>query len=142
MKLVSKAILAALAAVLLCGCGRIAPQLVETTTAPKVERIAQVVTEQSLLELEQNYPDLLEADFTGSECYDAIEAYAARNPQVRVRYLVRLGSTAAEPDATALELTPSDFDYEILRQNLRHLPRLQSLYLKQSKLSMEEIETL
>lgn len=142
MKLVSKAILAALAALLLCGCGRNAPQRTETTTEPKVERIAQVVTEQSLLELEQNYPDLLEADFTGSECYDAIEAYAARNPQVRVRYLVRLGSTAVEPDAAALELNPGDFDYEILRQNLRYLPKLQSLYLKQTTLSMEEIETL
>ncbi len=142
MKLVSKAILAALAALLLCGCGRNAPQRTETTTEPKVERIAQVVTEQSLLELEQNYPDLLEADFTGSECYDAIEAYAARNPQVRVRYLVRLGSTAVEPDAAALELNPGDFDYEILRQNLRYLPKLQSLYLKQATLSMEEIETL
>lgn len=142
MKLVSKAILAALAALLLCGCGRNAPQRTETTTEPKVERIAQVVTEQSLLELEQNYPDLLEADFTGSECYDAIEAYAARNPQVRVRYLVRLGSTAVEPDAVALELNPGDFDYEILRQNLRYLPKLQSLYLKQTTLSMEEIETL
>lgn len=142
MKLVSKAILAALAALLLCGCGRNAPQRTETTTEPKVERIAQVVTEQSLLELEQNYPDLLEADFTGSECYDAIEAYAARNPQVRVRYLVRLGSTAVEPDAAALELNPGDFDYEILRQNLRYLPKLQSLCLKQTTLSMEEIETL
>ena len=142
MKLVSKAILAALAALLLCGCGRNAPQRTETTTEPKVERIAQVVTEQSLLELEQNYPDLLEADFTGSECYDAIEAYAARNHQVRVRYLVRLGSTAVEPDAAALELNPGDFDYEILRQNLRYLPKLQSLYLKQTTLSMEEIETL
>ena len=49
MKLVSKAILAALAALLLCGCGRNAPQRTETTTEPKVERIAQVVTEQSLL---------------------------------------------------------------------------------------------
>ena len=142
MKLVSKAILAALAALLLCGCGRNAPQRTETTTEPKVERIAQVVTEQSLLELEQNYPDLLEADFTGSECYDAIEAYAARNPQVQVRYLVRLGSTAVEPDAAALELNSADFDYEILRQNLRYLPKLQSLYLKQTTLSMEEIETL
>ena len=142
MRLVAKTLLAALLALLLCGCGREASQPTETATVPKVERITQVVTEQSLLELEQNYRDLVEADFTGSECYDAIEAYAARNPQVRVRYLVRLGTTAAEPDAAALELMPSDFDYEILRQNLRHLPKLQSLYLKQTTLSLEEIEAL
>ena len=119
MKSCYKALLALLAAALLCGCGKESLPFTETTTQPRVERIAQVVTEQSLLELEQNYPDLLEADFTGSECYDAIRAYAARHPQVKVRYLVRLGTMAAEPDAQALELASGDFDYDILRENLQ-----------------------
>ena len=97
MNLVFKTAMALLLAVLLCGCGKESLPFVETTTEPRVEQITAVVTEQSLLELEQNYPYLVEADFTGSECYDAIRAYAARNPQVKVRYLVRLGETAAEP---------------------------------------------
>ncbi|MGM9605266.1 MAG: hypothetical protein ACI3XG_09380 [Faecousia sp.] len=142
MKLVAKTAMAALLALLLCGCGREALPIAETTTEPKVERIAMVVTEQSLLELEQNYPDLVEADLTGSECYGAIQAYAARNPQVQVHYLVRLGSTAAAPDAAALELNPEDFDYSVLRQNLQYLPNLQSLYFRQTTLTPEDIRTL
>lgn len=142
MKLVAKFLFPALLVVLLCGCGKGSINPPETTTEPRVERIAQVVTEQSLLELEQSYPDLLEADFTGSECYEAIEAYASRNPQVRVRYLVRLGTMAAEPDAEALELNAGDFDYALLRQNLRHFPKLQSLKLHQTYLSPEEMEAL
>lgn len=141
MKLLAKFLPMALLLVLLCGCGPESTPT-EAATEPRVERIAQVVTEQSLLEIEQNYPDLLEADFTGSECYDAIEGYISRNPQVQVRYLVRLGTMAAEPNATGLELKPGEFDYEILRQNLRHLLRLQSLKLHETDLSLEQIETL
>lgn len=142
MKLVVKTAMAALLAVLLCGCGRVALPIAETTTEPRIEQISMVVTEQSLLELERNYPDLVEADFTGSECYDAIQAYAARNPQVRVHYLVRLGDTAAPPDAAALELKAEDFDYSILRKNLQYLPNLQSLYFRQTTLTPEQIRAL
>ena len=142
MKLIVKAAMAALLAALLCGCGKIELPIAETTTEPKVERITTVVTEQSLLELERDFPDLVEADLTGSECYDAIRAYAARNPQVTVHYLVRLGEMAASPDATALELKPEDFDYSVLKKNLQYLPNLQSLYLRQTTLTPEEIRTL
>lgn len=142
MKLIVKAAMAALLAALLCGCGKIALPIAETTTEPKVERITAVVTEQSLLELERDFPDLVEADFTGSECYDAIRAYAARNPQVTVHYLVRLGAMAAAPEATALELKPEDFDYSVLKKNLQYLPNLKSLYLRQTTLTPEEIRAL
>lgn len=134
-----KILLAALLALLLCGCSREGP---EAASGPQVERVAMVVTEESLLELERNYPDLTEADFTGSECYDAIRAYAARNPQVRVRYLVRLGDTAAEPEAQALVLGPEDFDYSILRENLKYFPNLQSVYFQYTTLSPEDIRGL
>ena len=138
MKLVLKTALAALLALLLCGCGQDQPE----PTQPKVERITMVVTEESLLELEQNYPELVEANFTGSECYDAIRAYAARNPQVRVQYLVRLGTMGADPESQVLELNPGDYDYEILRQNLRYLPRLQSVSFTQAALTPEQVDAL
>ncbi len=141
MRLFIKTVLAALlAAVLLCGCeGGILPQ---ETTEPPVLRIAQVVTEQSLLELEQLYPQLQEADFTGSECYDAIESYIGRNPQVKVRYAVRLGNTAAAPDAEALTLKPADFDFGILRENLQYLHRLKTVFFQDTTLTMDTIQAL
>ena len=142
MKLVVKTAMALLLAVVLCGCGKESLPFAETTTAPKLESVKMVVTEQSLLELEQNFPDLVEADFTGSECYEAIRAYAARNPQVKVRYLVRLGNTGADPASQALELNPGDFDYDILRQNLAHFPNLQSVSFQQAALTPEQVRTL
>lgn len=138
MKLVLKTTLAALLALLLCGCGQSQPE----PTQPKVERVTMVVTEASLLELEQNYPDLVEANFTGSECYDAIRAYAARNPQVKVQYLVRLGAMGADPEAEVLELNPGDFDYDILRQNLGYMPRLQKVSFTQAALTPEQTKEL
>lgn len=138
MKLVAKTALSVLLVQLLCGCAQVVPE----PTQPKVERVNMVVTEQMLLDFEQNYPDLVEADFTGSECYDAIRAYAARNPQVKVRYLVRLGSTGADPDAEVLDLNPGDFDYDVLRQNLRHLTKLQKVSIQQAALTPEQVRLL
>lgn len=141
MRLFIKTVLAALlAAAVLCGCeGGILP---EETTQPPVLQIAQVVTEQSLLELEQLYPQLQEADFTGSECYAAIESYARRNPQVRVRYAVRLGNTAAAPDAESLTLTPADFDFGILRENLQYLHQLKTVFFQDTTLTLDTIQNL
>ncbi len=141
MRLFIKTVLAALlAALLLCGCeGGILPQ---ETTEPPVLRIAQVVTEQSLLELELLYPQLQEADFTGSECYDAIESYISRNPQVKVRYAVRLGNTAAAPDAETLTLTPADFDFGILRENLQYLHQLKTVFFQDTTLTLDTIQSL
>lgn len=138
MKLILKYTLAALLGLLLCGCAQIQLE----PTQPKVERVTMVVTEESLLELEQNCPDLVEANFTGSECYDAIRAYAARHPQVTVRYLVRLGDMGADPEAEALELNPGEFDFDILRQNLRYLPRLRSVSFQQAALTPEQVNIL
>lgn len=142
MKYSLKLILAvSLAALLLCGCeGGIG--LAETTEAPKIERITMVVDERSILDLEQNYPDLKEADLTGSACYQAIEAYAARNPQVKVTYLVRLGTMAAAPDAQSLDLKPGDYDYSLLLSNLAYLPDLQKVTMEDSTLQPSEIQAL
>jgi len=89
-----------LAALLLSGCDGLGMQ--ETTEPTKVERISMMVDENTILDMERDYPDLKYADLSGSECYQAIAAYAARNPQVQVRYLVRLGAMAAAPDAQSL----------------------------------------
>lgn len=141
MRLFIITVLAVLLAAVLCGCeSGLLPQ--ETTTQPPVLQIAQVVTEQSLLELEQLYPQLQEADFTGSECYAAIESYISRNPQVRVRYAVRLGNTAVAPDAESLTLTPSDFDFGILRESLQYLHQLKTVFFQNTTLTLDTIQSL
>ena len=84
MKFLAKFVPAAcLVGLLLCGCD-VGPGAVETTEAAKIESISMVVDEQSILELEKNYPDLKQANLTGSECYQAIAAYADGS---RIKYL-------------------------------------------------------
>ena len=142
MKFLAKIVPAAcLLALLLCGCD-VGLGTAETTEPTKIEAVSMVVDEQTLLEMEQNYPDLKEANLTGSECYQAIAAYAARNPQVKVTYLVRLGSMGAAPDAESLDLGPGEYDYQLLLSNLRYLPCLQSVVLRGAALQLSELQAL
>lgn len=129
-------------ALLLCGCEMdgLHPAATESPTA--VEKYAAVVDEAGLLELEQAYPGLRELDLSGSECYSAIQSYAARNPQVQVHYYVRLGKMAAPPDATELELQSGDFDYSLLLENLAYLPNVRAVTLNGVVLQMEQLQAL
>lgn len=138
-----KPLLALLAVMLLLsGCDGLSLGTPETTEPTRVERISMVVDENTILDMEREYPDLKYADLTGSECYQAIEAYAARNPQVQVHYLVRLGAMAAAPDAQSLELQPGDYDYQLLLRNLAYLPQLQKVTLHDSALQLSELQAL
>lgn len=123
---------AAILSLLLCGCAVQEKPALETE--PAVERIAMVVTEQSILALDDEYPALKDADLTGSTCYRAIEAYKARNPQVNVRYTVSLGNREVETDVSALTLQEGEYDYGTLRKNLQFLPQLKEIYFENTQL--------
>ena len=96
-------------AMLLAGCGR---ETVPETTAPtteSVQSVRMVVTEDTIGELEA-YPDLKQADLSGSDCYEAIVQYQKRHPEVEVRYDVAFGSTRVSWDAKDLTLENTDFE--------------------------------
>ena len=126
---------ALLCAVLLCGCGTAVEQI---ETEPKEsEPDTSGVTELNLV-LEANefyklsgYDSLKVLDLTGSTCYDEILDWAARHPEVEVRYAVilpdgsRVESTAEEVDLSAL----SDADLPASLPLLRYLPELKTVDL-------------
>ena len=142
MKLFGKILLVCcFAAVLLCGCD-MGIGAVETTEPTRMESLTTVVDEQTIMELEQNYPDLKEVNLTGSECYQAIMDYAERNPQVKVTYLVRLGTMAASPDAEYLQLQPGEYDYDLLLSNLAYIPGLKKVTLVNTTLQISELQAL
>lgn len=142
MNCMKKMLLVLLPALLLTGCTLLGSETPETTEPTRVERISMVVNEETILNLERDYPDLKYADLTGSECYQSIEAYAARNPQVEVKYLVRLGAMAAAPDARSLDLSPGDYEYALLLQNLAYLPQVQRVTLHESALLPDDLRAL
>lgn len=142
MKKSIKALLILAVVLMLCGCAK-SPVIQEETVPPTViEQIAMVVTEESIAELEQNYPGLKEADLRGSTCYDALESYIVRHPEVAVTYTVDLGGKAVQPETQNLELNAADFTFPTLRQNLKYLRQLQSVYLSSCTLMPDAIHEL
>ena len=96
---------------------------------------------EELIKLEQ-YPNLRVADLHGSDCYDAILDYQAAHPDQQILYAVPLGAIEAESTDTALTLLPGDFDNDALLANLRYLPKLTRLTLRDCALSLDEVQTL
>lgn len=112
------------------------------------QRALEAVTEytgtlraEELSKLEQ-YPKLRRADLRGSDCYEALCAYQAAHPAQEVLYSVPLGAVSAESADTALTLSPGDYDYDTLLQNLRYLPKLTRLTLRDCALGPDEVQAL
>ena len=124
--------------VLLCGCGKqTAPETTASTTEP-VTSVKMVVTEDTIQNLEA-YSVLERADLRGSSCYGAILDYQRSHPQVEVLYDVAFGSTRVDGKVAALELYAKDADFQTLKENLAYLPALESLTLRETSLTQEEI---
>ena len=105
----------------------------ESLTAPLTKE------EFSLLEDCKNLKYL---DVTGSTCYDSILFYVSTHPEVQVIYTVDLGGTAVKNTETAVSLAPGSYTPEALEQNLRYLPTLTALELKDTTMTMQQLESL
>ena len=106
-----------------------------------VLEIAMIAENGDLSALDM-YPNLQYVDLRGSTCYDEIIRYAQSHPEVKVRYHVDLGNEQFDHDATEISLTPSDFQYDVLLQNLKYLPELKELTLIHTELTLEQIQAL
>lgn len=129
--------------ILLAGCQNrpAAPTTTAPTTEPPVTHLSLVVTEDTILQLEQ-YPSLKTLDLTGSTCYDAITAYMRKHHTVDVTYTVELGLVTVSNKETSLVLDPGLYDYETLVKNLVYLPALETVTLPRTTCSATEIEAL
>lgn len=103
---------------------------------------ASELTQADLDFLVTYFPRLSSLDASGVEDYALLEGFHADHPDWEVIYQVRLGSKTFGPDTTELTLEPGDFDYDLLLENLVHLPQVGSLTLKKTELSPEQIDAL
>ena len=124
---------------LFAACGKTGEPGRTESTAPDVEEITLVVTEQTIHQLE-DYPNLKKADLSGSTCYAQIADYAKTHPQVEVIYTVNLGESQPKADAQTLAL--ESFDYDLLLKNLRFFPYLRELNLPRMKLTFQQLKEL
>ena len=114
---------------LLCGCAKNVT-LSSGSIKDDVQQVTAVVTADDLTLLD-SMDALTAADFSGSTCYAEILEWAARHPEVEVRYTVSFpGGITAENTATDLDLTGlSDADVETAMENLAFLPQLKAVTL-------------
>ena len=105
----------------------------ESLTAPLTKE------EFSLLEDCKNLKYL---DVTGSTCYESILFYVSTHPEVQVTYTVDLGGTAVKNTETSVCLSPDSYTAEALEKNLKYLPNLTALELKDTSMTMQQLESL
>lgn len=127
-------VVALLLATLFTGCGA------EPEPDPNlaVLNIAAVVTAEDISQLDQ-YPNLTEADLRGSDCYDAILAYAKDHPAVTVTYDVVIGDVRYATDTKELVMENENLDYDSLMANLKYLPEVTAVSFPSTTLTMEQL---
>lgn len=106
-----------------------------------VHEYAMIAESGDLVELDA-YPYLEYVDLRGSTCYEEIIQYAQSHPSITVRYNVDLGNERFNQNSTEITLRPSDFQYDVLVENLKYLPELKDLTLSHTELSYEQINEL
>lgn len=100
----------------------------------------QTLTQEDM-ELLVYFPQLKEIAANFHD-YEIIEALQQQRPDLTVSYTVRLGNKDFAPDTTELTLENGDYEYDLLLQNLKHLPQLTSVTLKKPELSAEQVDAL
>lgn len=132
---------AALCAVLLCGCT--AKVKLENGKFPVDTKALEVQLMPYDVPKLGEFTALEAADFSGSECYAEIAAWAEKNPDVSVRYSVPLpDGSLAYSDDIRLDLSGlSDEDLDAALPLLEYLPELETVAVGDS-VSAEWVENL
>lgn len=100
------------------------------------------VTQEDLDFLTTYFPNLHSLDASGITDYALLEAFRAAHPDCELTYQVSLGSKSFSPDIQELALETADFTYDLLMENLPHLPEVKTITLKKTELSLEQIDAL
>ena len=108
------------------------------TTVEKVETLSVIVTADTISKLDE-YVDLKSIDLSGSTCYAEILEYQESHPQIQVTYDVSLGKVSIDNATTEITLSPADFDYEKLLENLKYLPQVSAIAFPNISLSGDQV---
>lgn len=134
-----------MAALCLTGCGKTG----ETEpTIPKYKFMREKAEYLCFAAVEEDFEALEECtnleylDLTGSTCYDAILNYISRHPNVEVVYTAPLGNLTLSNAATEAQLDNGSYDENRLMQQLKYLPKLESLELPKTNLSADALSAL
>lgn len=106
------------------------------------ELTIDALSDEDIERLATYFSNLKTVDAKGCNDYAMLEKLQTRLPDLDVIYTVSLGSKAFAPDSTELSLAPEDYDLDTLTANLPYLPRLTSVVLCRTELTLEQVEAL
>ena len=106
-----------------------------------VEHLEMVAQAKDLWDL-LDYPNLKSLNLSGRPCYGAILDFARKNPQLKIVYTVDVGGTWIPDQETAIALESGTFDFGVLLENLRYLPKLTAVTFPETDLTNEQVEAI
>lgn len=81
-------------------------------------------------------------DASGCQDYAILESFKAVLPDCEVIYQVSLGADSFPLDTTELVLENGDYDFAVMKENLKYLPNVTSITLKTPELTLEQVDEL
>lgn len=88
------------------------------------------------------FPNLKTVDASKCSDYAMLHTLQEQYPELQVNYQVSLGNKSVDTDVTELVLNNGDFDFDTLLENLRYLPRLETILLPKTDLTFEQMDTI
>lgn len=139
-------LLAAVLTCLLCGCAEqngtgLTPVKAPAAADYSAEEIAMVVTPGTISRLD-SYPNLKTADLSGSTCYQTMAEYAEQHPEINVIYSVPICGRLIPADSENLAFLEEEYNASDLLENLRYLPKLKTVSLPGSLLTLNDLKLL
>lgn len=95
---------------------------------------------QEDIDMLRYFPQLRSIDAMQCEEYALLEQLAAAYPEVALSYDVSVGKLSFLPDTEQLVLEQGDFDYEVLAENLPHLPLVTSVRFEKTDLELQQLD--
>lgn len=119
-----------------CAC-----QFISHNYQDDVLEYAMITDSDDLSKLDE-YPNLEYVDLRGSTCYDAILDYIETHPNVTVRFNVTLGNERYDINDSDIVIDCGGIEYEQLLQDLKYLPKLQSVHMEHVSFSKTQLDAL
>lgn len=86
--------------------------------------------------------NLQKIDANACDDYTELAALREQMPHLEVLYTVDVGGYGVNPDATEATISHEEMQYDVLMQNLIHLPKLEKLMLSNTQLTLEQINAI
>lgn len=114
------------------------------TTYSSDTEVVEISTmvEEDIRILGAYFPNLTTVNASACREYELLKLLTEQLPDCDVLYQVDLGGTSVDPEAVEATLAPGSYDFDLMMENLVHLPSVQKLIFPRSELTGEQTDLL